>query len=516
MDLKYIKTIIREGVLECKSLYLVILLIGATVSVWISSGVVPTMIYYGLTYLQNVNFLFAGFLMIAISAVFMGTAIGTVSTIGIAILGIGRGFNIPDYILVGMIVSGAFMADKISPISGLLNLTLTTTNTSYKETVKCSLKTMIPTILICALIYYMIGRNYINLDKDNISFLLIKDIKQEFFISPYMLLLPIMIIILSIVGVKSIYCMVIGIIGGSILSICFQNVSTLDLLNYMIFGYNINSASEIINSTLISGGVISMVSVVLIVIGAISLGSMLQGMEIISYLTKDIFISPYMLLLPIMIIILSIVGVKSIYCMVIGIIGGSILSICFQNVSTLDLLNYMIFGYNINSASEIINSTLISGGVISMVSVVLIVIGAISLGSMLQGMEIISYLTKDIIKTIKNKKDLILKTSFISSILTIVTCDQTIGIVIPSKLLKEKYDEIKVSRGMLARTISDTGVIIAPIMPWNVNALIITSVTGVSCLRYAPFSMLCFIFPIVTILSAYINIRKEEKSYYKQ
>lgn len=408
MDLKYIKTIIREGVLECKSLYVVILLIGATVSVWISSGVVPTMIYYGLTYLQNVNFLFAVFLMIAISAVFMGTAIGTVSTIGIAILGIGRGFNIPDYILVGMIVSGAFMADKISPISGLLNLTLTTTNTSYKETVKCSLKTMIPTILICALIYYMIGRNYINLDKDNISFLLIKDIKQEFFISPYMLLLPIMIIILSIVGVKSIYCMVIGIIGGSILSICFQNVSTLDLLNYMIFGYNINSASEIINSTLISGGVISMVSVVLIVIGAISLGSMLQGMEIISYLTKDI------------------------------------------------------------------------------------------------------------IKTIKNKKDLILKTSFISSILTIVTCDQTIGIVIPSKLLKEKYDEIKVSRGMLARTISDTGVIIAPIMPWNVNALIITSVTGVSCLGYAPFSMLCFIFPIVTILSAYINIRKEEKSYYKQ
>lgn len=408
MELKYIKKIIREGILECKSLYVVILLIGATVSVWISSGVVPTMISYGLTYLQNVNFLFAGFLIIVISAVFMGTAIGTVSTIGIAILGIGRGFNIPDYILVGMIVSGAFMADKISPISGLLNLTLTTTNTSYKETVKYSLKTMIPTILICALIYYMIGRNYINLDKDNISFLLIKDIKQEFFISTYMILLPIMIIILSIVGVKSIYCMVIGIIGGSILSVYFQNVSVLDLLKYMIFGYNINSASEIINSTLISGGVISMVSVVLIVIGAISLGSMLQGMEIISYLTNDI------------------------------------------------------------------------------------------------------------IKTIKNKKDLILKTSFISSILTIVTCDQTIGIVIPSKLLKEKYDEIKVSRGMLARTISDTGVIIAPIMPWNVNALIITSVTGVSCLRYAPFSMLCFIFPIVTILSAYINIRKEEKSYYKQ
>lgn len=142
-----------------------------------------------------------------------------------------------------------------------------------------------------------------------------------------------------------------------------------------------------------------------------------------------------------------------------------------------------------------------------MVLVALIVIGTISLGSMLQGMGIINYLTKDIIENIDIKKELILKTGFISGVLTTITCDQNTGIVIPSKLLREKYDEINVSRGILARTISDTGTIIEPIMPWNVNTLIITMVTGVSCLKYTPFSVLCFIFPIVTIISAFINYK---------
>ncbi|MGX4601134.1 Na+/H+ antiporter NhaC family protein [Faecalimicrobium sp. JNUCC 81] len=52
------------------------------------------------------------------------------------------------------------------------------------------------------------------------------------------------------------------------------------------------------------------------------------------------------------------------------------------------------------------------------------------------------------------------------------------------------------------RTISDTGIIIVPIIPWNVNSIIIRLVTGVSCLSYAPYAVLCFFFPIITILLA--------------
>jgi NhaC family Na+:H+ antiporter len=78
------------------------------------------------------------------------------------------------------------------------------------------------------------------------------------------------------------------------------------------------------------------------------------------------------------------------------------------------------------------------------------------------------------------------------------------GIVIPSKLFKEKFETLKFKKEVLVRTLSDTGTIIAPLMPWNVNAIIIVSVTGISS-GYALFSVLCFIFPIVSIVVAIIE-----------
>ncbi|CEH32930.1 Na+/H+ antiporter NhaC family protein [Romboutsia lituseburensis] len=398
--IKELKHMILKEINECKSLYVVILLIGATVSVWLSSGVVPSMIFYGLKYMNGMNILFSSFLLIAISSVFMGTAVGTISTIGIAILGIGKGFEIPTGLLVGVIVSGAFLADKISPISGLLNLTLATTETSYKEMVKSSLKTIIPTIIICALIYYLIGTKYSNVSGSKSSIELMQSIKNEFFISPYFILVPVLIVILSIIGIKSIYCMMSGVVMGSIISIVFQNLKLLDLIKYIFLGFSINSNSAVINETLNSGGVISMISVVIIVMGAIALAAIMQGTGVINYLTKDL------------------------------------------------------------------------------------------------------------IYKIKNKKDLILKTGIISGLLTVITCDQTIGIVVPSRLLKNKYEEIGVDKSILARTISDTGTIIAPLMPWNVNGLIVSLVTGVSCLAYAPFALLCFIAPLMTVIVSNINKRK--------
>ena len=115
---------IISGLKEAWTLYVLILLIGAAASVWLASGVVPALMYYGFEYMKDINFLLATFLIVSFVSIFMGTAIGTVSTIGIALLGVGKGFGVPAEVLLGAIISGAFIADKISPISGLFNLTL--------------------------------------------------------------------------------------------------------------------------------------------------------------------------------------------------------------------------------------------------------------------------------------------------------------------------------------------------------------------------------------------------------
>ncbi len=89
----------------------------------------------------------------------MGTAFGTISSIGIALLALSKIFGIPNYILLGAIVSGAFIADKSSPLSNLFNLTIETVKINYKEAIISILKTLIPTYFISASIYYFIGKN---------------------------------------------------------------------------------------------------------------------------------------------------------------------------------------------------------------------------------------------------------------------------------------------------------------------------------------------------------------------
>ncbi|OGO78283.1 MAG: sodium:proton antiporter [Clostridiales bacterium GWB2_37_7] len=384
-------SMMKKGLGECKILYALILLIGVTVSIWIASGVVPSMIYYGFEYLKEMNFVLAAFLIISISSIFMGTAVGTVSTIGIAILGIGRGLGIPTPILLGAVVSGAFVADKLSPISGLINLTLSTVKTDYKTVIKSMLVTFVPAMLISSVIYYALGVKY----------------------------------------------------------------ST---------GLDLTRILELQNS-----------------------------------LKEGFYISPWLLLMPLLIVIMSSMGVRIIYSIIAGLSGGAIITAILQRLSFAEIARAIMFGYRAATPSQQLNELLISGGVVSMIEVVLIVMGAIALSSLLEGTGLIERVMSRMIAETNNKGSLIINTGIISSTLTVVTCDQTMGIVLPGRLLRHKFDELKLNRGILARTISDTGTIIAPLMPWNVNALIITVIVG-SSIAYQPYAVLCYISPIITFM----------------
>jgi len=83
--------------------------------------------------------------------------------------------------------------------------------------------------------------------------------------------------------------------------------------------------------------------------------------------------------------------------------------------------------------------------------------------------------------------------------------------------LKQKYVEMGLPKSVLARTIGDTGVIVAPIIPWNVNAVLTTVTTGVSALQYGPYAILCYVLPIVTLLfGASGFIRENENNHIEQ
>lgn len=390
---------ILNSIFEIKNLIIVILFIGATTSIWLSSGVVPTIMYYGFTYMEGVNFLLAAFLIMCVVSLFMGTAIGTMSTVGISLSGIGMGLGIPQSLMVGILVSGAFIADKISPLSGLVNLLMTTTNKNYKEIFKSMIITLIPTIIITAIIYYIIGMRYTLGDYSNL--LLYKDaISSGFNTTPIILILPVIILGLSIAGLNSIVTFSIGIVVGSILSIVFQGETISRIVNALLYGYHGNTPSTELNNLLVSGGMVSMIEAIFIVISAYALIQLFEK--------------------------------------------GNIL------------------------------------------------------------MPVIEKL----VKGINSKISLITRTSIMSVLLTIATCDQTAGIILPGKVLQEKYKELEVDMSILARTISDTGIIVAPLMPWNINSFLIKPIMGISAAQYAPYAVLCYVCPLVSIALSYLAYNK--------
>ncbi len=396
--------IIKKGLCECKSLFILMALIGAMISVWMASGVVPTMLYYGLKYMQSVNFLFATFVLTSIVSIFMGTGFGTISSVGIALLGLSKIFGVPNHILLGAIVSGAFIADKVSPISNLFNLTLETVKINYKEASISILKTLIPTCLVSGLIYYFIGEKYsIVLTNSNIDNL-ISAISRNFVISPLLLLLPLSIIIMSFLGIKMLKAVFLALIAGIVVSVSLQKAS----FNYIIVA--------------------------------------------------------------------------------------------------------IFNGYRVNTNSVELNTVLVSGGIVSMISVLLIIAGAISLSSIFQETGLILPIIKRITLKIKSNGELILKTGFISSSLTAIS-DQSVGVILPGKLLRDKYIELGIETTTLARTIADTGTIIAPLIPWNVNSLFIFITTGIPTTSYAPYAVLCYLSPLITFIFAYLYKFQSRKQF---
>ncbi len=102
---------------------LIILAVGIIVGSWMFSGTVPALIYYGLDLLNPSYFLISAFFISAVQhPVATGTAWGSASTAGIALISIGNQLGIPPGMAAGAIIAGAVFGDKMSPLSDTTNL----------------------------------------------------------------------------------------------------------------------------------------------------------------------------------------------------------------------------------------------------------------------------------------------------------------------------------------------------------------------------------------------------------
>ena len=200
---------------------LILLIIGALSGSWMISGVVPTLIYYGMQIIHPNFFLTSTCLICAIVSVMTGSSWTTIATIGIALLGIGQAQGFEEGWIAGAIISGAYFGDKISPLSDTTVLASSVTGTPLFKHVRYMLITTVPSLLIALIIFTVAGLTHEATAGDQIA-QYAAGLSQTFHISLWLLLVPFITGILIAKKVPSLITLFVSAAMAGICALIFQ------------------------------------------------------------------------------------------------------------------------------------------------------------------------------------------------------------------------------------------------------------------------------------------------------
>ena len=213
----------------------ILILVGCLVGSWIQSGVVATMIYYGLEVMSPRYFYLATLIISVVVALATGCCWTTSSTVGVALIGISAGLGLPLPITAGFVISGAYFGDKISPLSDTTNLAPAVAGSELFDHVRAMIWTTVPTLLITAVIAFMMGDSAQGSDGGRIA-LIQSMMRAEFNISLWAFIPPMIILVMAALKIPAIPGIVAGITGSLVLSLV-RGSTPFETMNVLFSGY---------------------------------------------------------------------------------------------------------------------------------------------------------------------------------------------------------------------------------------------------------------------------------------
>ena len=280
------------GIKTAAPVIAILIAVGLMIGTWIASGVIPTIIYYGLKLIRPSLFLLVTFLVCSISSVFVGSSYSCVATMGVAFLGIGYGLGISPGMTAGAAVSGAVFGDKMSPFSDTTNLAPALAGTTLFAHIRAMLWTTGPAFIISGMIYFFIGMKVIGNDTADLSQVteITDALARNFNVHPVLLLLPIFTIVLAIMKVPPVTALVLGALAALLAGIALQgnHVTMSELVVSLASGYSGESGVAAVDTLLNRGGVNSMMSTVATTTFALCMGEMMQQLGILKSIVTAI------------------------------------------------------------------------------------------------------------------------------------------------------------------------------------------------------------------------------------
>lgn len=402
----------------------ILIIVGFLIGSWMIGGTIPMMVYYGLKVINPSFLVVTAFLVTAFVSICTGTSWGSAGTIGVALMGVASGMEIPLPIVAGAVVSGAYFGDKLSPLSDTTNLAPIAAGSKLYDHIGHMLYTTLPGFLICCVVYTIAGLN----------------------------------------------------LGGSSVATPEKVTTILSTLD-TIFSFNL----------------LILLPPVIVLYGSIRKKPTIPVMLLSS-------------------------GV--------AIING----LFFQNFTLAQSFDAAIGGFKLSmvnisgfDAANVIPDIvrlLERGGMMSMLSTVLIAFCAYGFAGTLGVTGSLDIVLNKLMKTVKSTGGLIVSTVVACITAVFVTSNGQLSILIPGEMFQKTYIKRGLQPKNLSRTLEDSATVVEPIVPWTAAGVYMATTLGVPTLQYLPWAILCYTGVLFAILWGYTGFGiakiKEGDEYYEE
>lgn len=382
-----------HGISRTMPANLILLMVGGLCGTWMHSGIIPTMIYYGLDVISAQWLLITSCILCALVSICIGSSWTTIATIGVGLMGVGRALGIDDCWIAGAIISGAYFGDKMSPLSETTNLASSISDVPLFKHIRNMLYTTIPTLLITMTIF-----------------------------------------------------LVVGLTG--------------------------NQSDTLAQSS--------------------------SALEMQQHLDETFIISPWLLLVPLLVFWMIYRGMSATAVLFIGMMTGCVIVAFDRGVDFAIECSFGEVGYTTGyGAVDSLTSTRGMGG---MLYTIWLIICSMSFGGVMERSGMLSCITRHLLKIMRGRVSTVATTCASSIFLNCATGDQCLAIILPSKMYGQAFERLHLPKKLLSRTLEDGGTVTSVLIPWNSCGMTQATVLGVATMTYAPYAFFCWISPLMTIV----------------
>lgn len=297
---------ITDNIKAVGSAILILLLIGAVAGSWMVSGVVPTMIYYGMKVIFPSIFLFASCAICALISIMTGSSWTTIATVGVALVGIGTAQGYEPGWIAGAIISGAYFGDKVSPLSDTTVLASSSAGTPLFTHIKFMMISTVPSFAIAMIVFLVVSLMHQTPSAVHTADFS-NDLTSTYNISPWLLLVPVITGVLIARKVPAILTLFVASVVAGLFALFFQphilgaiandlvpdramQLSFLDGFKGLFISYYGSTAIETgnaaLNDLVATRGMTGMLNTIFLIISAVTFGGTLVGSGMLQSLTE--------------------------------------------------------------------------------------------------------------------------------------------------------------------------------------------------------------------------------------